>query len=111
MLNDRVSVRIPNKADYISLIRLISSAIGSKVGYNIDEIDDLKVAMGEACIISFDPEDKDEVEISFEILKDKLESEVVPLSENLFVSKKTSVVFVLLLVLYKTDCACKPSFL
>ncbi len=39
------------------------------------------------------------------LLKDKLESDVVPFSENLFGSKKTSVFFVLLSVLYKTDCA------
>ena len=35
------------------------------------------------------------------LLNDKLDSEVVPLSENLFGSKNTSVVFVLLSVLYK----------
>lgn len=73
MLNDKISVKIPNKADYISLVRLISSAVGSRVGYNVDEIDDLKVAMGEACILSFLPDVSDEVEISFEILKEKLE--------------------------------------
>jgi serine/threonine-protein kinase RsbW len=73
MLNDRVTVKIPNKADYISLVRLISSAIGSRIGYNVDEIDDLKVAMGEACILSFVPEAEDAVEICFEIMKDKLE--------------------------------------
>lgn len=73
MLNDRISVKIPNKTDYISLVRLISSAIGSRIGYNVDEIDDLKVAMGEACILSFVPDEADEVEISFEVLKDKLE--------------------------------------
>lgn len=88
MLNDRVSVRIPNKADYISLIRLISSAIGSKVGYNIDEIDDLKVAMGEACIISFEPEDRDEVEISFEILEDKLEIQISS-SKNMSIGEES----------------------
>ncbi|NMA48854.1 MAG: serine/threonine protein kinase, partial [Tissierellia bacterium] len=53
MLNDHVTIIIPKKPDYISTVRLTSSSLGNKIGYNIDQIEDLKVAMGEACILSF----------------------------------------------------------
>ncbi len=73
MLNDSVRVIIPNKADYISLVRLISSALGSKAGFNIDEIDDLKVAIGEACILTFMPHSQDEIAITYDVSKEMLE--------------------------------------
>ncbi|MGM0396152.1 MAG: hypothetical protein ACQEP4_03765 [Bacillota bacterium] len=73
MSNDRIVVSIPNKPDYTSMIRLISSSIGNKIGYNIDEIEDLKVAMGEACILSYGKSADDSIEIVFEINKEKLE--------------------------------------
>jgi serine/threonine-protein kinase RsbW len=73
MLNDLVTVSIPKKPDYISTVRLISSSLGNKMGYNIDQIEDLKVAMGEACILSFGKAIDDEVKIVYNLLKEKLE--------------------------------------
>jgi serine/threonine-protein kinase RsbW len=73
MNNDIIVVTIPKKPDYTSMIRLISSSIGNKVGYNIDEIEDLKVAMGEACILSYGKSSDESIQIEFEIHKDKLE--------------------------------------
>ena len=43
MLSDIITVSIPKKPDYISTVRLISSSLGNKIGYNIDQIEDLKV--------------------------------------------------------------------
>lgn len=73
MNNDIIVVSIPKKPDYTSMVRLVSSSIGNKVGYNIDEIEDLKVAMGEACILSYGKSSDESIEIEFEIHKDKLE--------------------------------------
>lgn len=73
MNNDTIVVSIPNKPDYTSLIRLVSSSIGNKIGYNIDEIEDLKVAMGEASILAHGKSSDDSIEIRFEIHKEKLE--------------------------------------
>lgn len=73
MNNDIIVVSIPKKPDYTSMVRLISSSIGNKMGYNIDEIEDLKVAMGEACILSYGKSSDESIEIEFEIYKDKLE--------------------------------------
>ena len=73
MLNDYVTVIIPKKPDYISTVRLVSSSLGNKIGYNIEQIEDLKVAMGEACILSFGKSIDDEIKIVYNLLKEKLE--------------------------------------
>ncbi len=82
MLNDQVTVIIPRKPDYISTVRLVSSSLGNKIGYNIDQIEDLKVAMGEACILSFGKSIDDEIKIVYNLLKEKLEV-VVSWAESL----------------------------
>lgn len=46
---DHIKLSMPNKPEYVSVIRLTTSAIASRMGFNIDEIDDIKVAIGEAC--------------------------------------------------------------
>ena len=44
-----VELRIPCDAKYIAVARLVVAGVGSRVGLNMDEIDDLKVAVSEAC--------------------------------------------------------------
>ncbi len=73
MLKDFITIVIPKKPDYISTVRLVSSSLGNKIGYNIDQIEDLKVAMGEALILSFGKSLDDEIKIVYTLLKEKLE--------------------------------------
>lgn len=44
-----VSLTLPNAADYVSVARLALSGIANRMGFNIDQIEDLKVAISEAC--------------------------------------------------------------
>lgn len=44
---DTVSVLIPLKAEYVSIARLTASGIASRLGFDIDTIDDIKVALSE----------------------------------------------------------------
>lgn len=44
-----ISSDIENMAEYMGVIRLTTSAISNKIGLNIDDIDDIKVSIGEAC--------------------------------------------------------------
>lgn len=67
MNNDRILVAVPRKPDYTSMVRLISSSVGNKAGCNIDEIEDLKVAMGEAFILSYGLSSDDVIEIEYSI--------------------------------------------
>lgn len=44
---DTVSVCIPLKAEYVGIARLTASGIASKAGFDIDTIEDIKVALSE----------------------------------------------------------------
>ncbi|MBZ2175708.1 ATP-binding protein [Schnuerera sp. xch1] len=65
MKKDIFELSIPSKPDYISVVRLTSSSIASKIGLNIDEIEDIKVSLSEACINALSSTDK--INIKFEI--------------------------------------------
>jgi serine/threonine-protein kinase RsbW len=52
---------IPAKPDYILAVRLAVSAVAERMGFDIDDIEDLKVASAEGCImlLSYRPESID----------------------------------------------------
>ncbi|QQY79771.1 serine/threonine-protein kinase RsbW [Keratinibaculum paraultunense] len=83
MKKDIINLKIPSKPDYISVVRLTSSAIASNLGLNIEEIEDIKVSIAEACINAINK--SSEINIQFEIEKDKLTikvNNVHPLEED-----------------------------
>ena len=45
----RVELRIPAKAEWVAVARLAAAAVASRMRFSIDEIDDLKLAIAEAC--------------------------------------------------------------
>ena len=49
MNNDKFHLNLPSKSDYIRIVRLTTSGICSNMNFNVDEIDDIKVCVGEAC--------------------------------------------------------------
>lgn len=69
MKSDIFKLTIPSKPDYISVARLTSSSISSKLGFSIDEIEDIKVCISEACTNAL--ERTDEINIKFEITQDQ----------------------------------------
>lgn len=46
---EKIELSIPNKAEFVSVVRLTLVAIANRVGFNIEEIEDMKVAIAEAC--------------------------------------------------------------
>lgn len=72
MNKDTIYLSIPSKPDYISLVRLTTSSVGYNKGLSIDEIEDIKVSIGEACINSLQLGDKDTISIEFETYEDKI---------------------------------------
>lgn len=82
MNKDKIKLTIPNKPDYISLARLTTSGIGSSMALDIDDIEDIKVSIGEACINSLISSAKD-IDISFEIDEEKLSIDVSNVVEEI----------------------------
>jgi len=46
---DCVSLTIPAKAEYIDIVRLALYGVANKAGFSYEEIEDMKVAVSEAC--------------------------------------------------------------
>jgi serine/threonine-protein kinase RsbW len=77
-MKDSVSITLPSKSEYVSIARLTASVIANNIGFDIEEIEDIKVAVGEACnnavIHGNDLDSKFNIE--FKILSDKFTVEV-----------------------------------
>jgi serine/threonine-protein kinase RsbW len=50
-VNDVIKLEFPAKPDYILAVRLAVSAIAERAGFDIEDIEDLKVATAEACML------------------------------------------------------------
>jgi len=48
-MTDSLCLSVPSKPEYVSVVRLTVSAISSRMGFNIEQIEDIKVALAEAC--------------------------------------------------------------
>lgn len=82
MNRDIIYLNIPCKPDYISLVRLTTSAIAHNLGINIDEMEDVKVCIGEACINVINQNNKDEISIQFHVEENKLTVKVKDVLED-----------------------------
>lgn len=47
--HEMIEVSIPHRSEYISLIRLTVASIANRMGFDIEDIEDIKVALSEAC--------------------------------------------------------------
>jgi serine/threonine-protein kinase RsbW len=61
-MNDFIKLTIPCKPEYVGTVRLTVSSVANRIGFDIDAIEDMKIAVSEACtnIIShsnLNPED------------------------------------------------------
>lgn len=71
---DRIGMVLPCKAEYVSVARLTTSGIASRIGFDIEIVEDIKVAVSEVCsrIISAAAGLEGQYEILFDIFKNEL---------------------------------------
>ncbi|AUS07690.1 anti-sigma B factor RsbW [Laceyella sacchari] len=77
---DLVNLTIPAKPDYVGIARLAVSGIANRMGFSYDDIEDLKLAVSEACTNAVDHAycgGDGEIEVSCNIFSNRLEIEVV----------------------------------
>lgn len=48
--NEKIELMLPVNAAYVSAARLTASSISNRMGFNIEDIEDIKAAVSEACI-------------------------------------------------------------
>ncbi len=71
---DKVNIRIPAAPEYIQVVRLIASGLASRLGFTLDDIEDLKIAVDELCAYLTGAQGREgEIEIIFTIGDDRLE--------------------------------------
>ncbi|MBC3797196.1 ATP-binding protein [Acetobacterium tundrae] len=46
---DRIRLTLPTKPEYVSLARLTIASVANNMGFSIGDVEDLKVAVSEAC--------------------------------------------------------------
>ncbi|AGC69372.1 anti-sigma regulatory factor [Thermoclostridium stercorarium subsp. stercorarium DSM 8532] len=69
---DEITINLPKKAEYLSFVRLTVSGLVSKIGFDIDTVEDIKVVVSEICsrIVSSDCDPNQYYDIKFKLYKD-----------------------------------------
>lgn len=49
---EAIDLNIPAKTEYMNVVRLSIAGIGERMNFSVDDIEDTKIAVGEACINS-----------------------------------------------------------
>ncbi len=83
MANDTIFLDVPSKPDYISLIRLTTSGIAHNMRFSIDDIEDVKVCVAEACVNVLNLNNVDKISIAYEVREDRLVIKVKDVIENI----------------------------
>ncbi|MBM7705028.1 anti-sigma B factor RsbW [Metabacillus iocasae] len=88
---DFVEMKIPAKPDYVAIIRLTLSGVANRMGFSYDEIEDMKIAISEACTNAvqhaYKEEETGEVTVGFGLFDDRLEVMVVDKGESFDLEK------------------------
>ncbi len=71
-MSDVLNLSIPAKADYLLTARLTASSLGARLGYSIEEIEDLKTAVAEGCLAIMHSGYFGKLEISYDIDEKRL---------------------------------------
>lgn len=72
---DTIEISLPFKAEYVSIARLAASGISNRVGFDIETIEDIKVAIAEVCnkLVKAGRECEGHYTLTFNILPDSIE--------------------------------------
>ena len=67
-MGDRVELTFPARGDLMVLARLVSSAISARAGFDIEELEDLRLAVGELCLLALQGSDARHGELRVEFI-------------------------------------------
>lgn len=76
MTCETIKMEITSNPDYVGIIRLTTSGIANKIGFSMDDIEDMKVAVSEACTNAIKHSKDDIFNITFSILENGLTIEI-----------------------------------
>ena len=64
-MDDRITLKIPAKPDYLLTARLAASSIASRMGFDVNDIEDLKTATAESLLIIIHQQKSEAIDITF----------------------------------------------
>lgn len=75
---EKVEITIPARAEFVSVARLTAATVAARLGFTYDEIEDLKIAVGEACtsLILSGTDSGRPLHLRFVLSRDALEVEI-----------------------------------
>lgn len=92
--NKSVQIHIPAKAEFIDVVRLSLYGIASQLGFSYENIEDMKVAVSEACnnaiIHGYSSREDGGIDIIFYILKEGLQITVLDRGTSFNIKKKAN---------------------
>ncbi|ABN54097.1 MAG TPA: anti-sigma regulatory factor [Hungateiclostridium thermocellum] len=76
---DKIELTLPFKAEYVSVARLVASGVCNRIGFDIETIEDIKVAISEVCskIVSMGSKITDNYTIIYGVSENTLNVEFV----------------------------------
>lgn len=86
-----IKISIPKTINYLGLVRLTTSSIAAENGYDIEEIDDIKLSVWEACnsiIISSEEDIKEYISIKFSVYDEKIKVKIKNIKKELVNEKE-----------------------
>ena len=72
---DCVRLAIPLDTRYVRIVRLVARGVGTAMGFNVGDVDDLRIAVEELCAALFDVSQGPSLELSFEMHEDRVDVE------------------------------------
>jgi serine/threonine-protein kinase RsbW len=74
-VGDRVELIFPARGDLVVLARLVASAISARAGFDIEELEDLRLAVGELCLLALQGSDArhGDLRLEFTVAKETLD--------------------------------------
>lgn len=73
---ETIKMEVTSSPEYVSIIRLTVSGIANKIGFSLDDIEDIKVAVSEACTNAIKHSLDDKFLVQFSVLENGLTIEV-----------------------------------
>ncbi len=71
MAEGEVRLAVPAQPEYLRMTRILAAGVASRVGFTLDEVDDLRIAIDELCFSLVGPRGRSgTVTVRYEILPD-----------------------------------------
>ena len=87
-MRESINMSLPSKPEYVSIARLAASFVANQMGFDIETIEDIKLAVGEACNNAILHSGSDETyKLEFINKKDNLTIEVVDFGKGFSIEK------------------------